>query len=425
MFSLSLNAQCSSNVRRTRSLSHMSTIKFTLKSAPNADGKHSIVIQLIKDRKNTTISLGKSVKLDDWSFDTQRVKSQNKQHKALNKFITKYQELLDDYVDDLDLRGVEYSVSDMVRIVRSSSSKKLSLSYTDYQQKIIDNNKDTAQSSTNVFFRDSLSSIKKCFGKEDIDFHEITTAFLFKYEAFMKSNGNSDATIGIRMRTLRSVINKAIDSGLIPENYYPFKKYKIKSGRVGNHKEILTADEIEKLKQYKSDFPDIEFAKDIFLFSYFSRGINFIDLIQLKASNMSGQSFTYTRSKTKAVVTFKLNKRSAEILRKYQNPNPRSPFIFDLLRTANPKKNTVDNFKKKKLKEVNRNLKIIMADLEIDKNITYYCARHSFATQLKFNNISIEIIREALGHKDIKSTMSYLQTLPSNQLDKIIEDVIK
>lgn len=404
----------------------MSTIKFTLKNTSNADGKQSIVIQLIKDRKNTTISLGKSVKLDDWSFDTQRVKSQNRQHKALNNFINKYQDLLEQQIDDLELRGAEYSIADLVKIVKSGfSSKKLSLSYTDYQQAIIDNNKDTAQSSTNVFFRDSLSSMKRCLGKGDINFYEITTEFLFKYETFMRSNGNSDGTIGIRMRTLRSVINKAIASGLIPESYYPFKKYKIKIGRSGNHKEILTADEIEKLKQYESDFPSIEFARDIFLFSYFSRGINFVDLIQLKASNMSGQSFTYSRSKTKAIVTFKLNNRSSEILRKYRSSNPRAPFVFDLLQKTNPKKNTIDNFKKKKLKEVNRNLKIIMSDLGIDKNITYYCARHSFATQLKFNNISIEIIREALGHKDIKSTMSYLQTLPSNQLDKIIEDVIK
>src|SRR5690606_34517215 len=224
--------------------------------------KQSIVIQLIKDRKNTTISLGKSVKLDDWSFDTQRVKIQNRQHKALNNFINTYQQLLEQQIDDLELRGAEYSIADLVKIVKSGfSSKKLSLSYTDYQQEIIDNNKDTAQSSTNVFFRDSLSSIKKCFGKQDINFYEITTEFLFKYEAFMKSNGNSDATIGIRMRTLRSVINKAIDSGLIPENYYPFKKYKIKSSGSGNHKEILTADEIEKLKQYESDFPSIEFAR--------------------------------------------------------------------------------------------------------------------------------------------------------------------
>ena len=65
-----------------------------------------------------------------------------------------------------------------------------------------------------------------------------------------------------------------------------------------------------------------------------------------------------------------------------------------------------------------------MLELEIPKNITFYCARHSFATQLKFNNISIDIIKEALGHKDIKSTMSYLNSLPSKKLDQIIEDVL-
>mgnify|MGYP006378415205 FL=1 len=66
-----------------------------------------------------------------------------------------------------------------------------------------------------------------------------------------------------------------------------------------------------------------------------------------------------------------------------------------------------------------------MKALKINKNITYYCARHSFATALKFENVSIEIIREALGHKDINSTMSYLNSLPDSKLDKIIEDIIK
>nr|WP_305051568.1 tyrosine-type recombinase/integrase [Elizabethkingia bruuniana] len=74
---------------------------------------------------------------------------------------------------------------------------------------------------------------------------------------------------------------------------------------------------------------------------------------------------------------------------------------------------------------VNMQLKEIMKELQIKKNISYYCARHSFATVLKFNNISIETIREALGQKDIKSTMSYLNSLPDNKLDKIIDEVLK
>jgi len=403
----------------------MTSVKFTIKKTSNSEGKHSIVIQLIKDRKNTTISLNKSIPYEDWSFETQRVKSQNKQHKGLNSFITKYHDLLDQQIDEFELRGAPYSIHDLSKIVKSGfSSKKMAPSYTAYQQSIIDDNSNTSKRSTNNFYKDTLNSLKRCFGKEEIFFYEITSNFLFKYEAFMRSGNISDATIGIRMRTLRSVINKAIKSELIPESYYPFKKYKIKTARNENSKEILTIEELDLFKSFETDFPEIQLAKDIFLFSYYSRGINFIDLMQLKQNNVSNQSITYKRSKTGVIVTFKLNIRSEEILNKYRNHAPNATFLFSFLRNENPQKNTIDNIKKKRLKEINRNLKRIMIDLGIRKNITYYCARHTFATHLKFNNISIDIIREALGHKDINSTISYLKSLPSNQLDKIIEDVI-
>jgi len=53
-----------------------------------------------------------------------------------------------------------------------------------------------------------------------------------------------------------------------------------------------------------------------------------------------------------------------------------------------------------------------MNKIHIEKHITFYCAIHSFATALKFANITVGIIKEALGNKDIQSTMSYLNTLP-------------
>lgn len=404
----------------------MTTIKFLLKKKPNSVGTYPICIQLIKDRKNTTLSLSKAIKLEDWSSDTQRVKSQHRSNKAINNFINKYQNLLEDHIHDLELKGVEYSLADLVSAVKSGfSTKGRILSYTQYQQSIIDENAKTAKRSTNNFYKDTLNSIKRCAGKEEIHFYEITPNFLFKYETYMRSNSISDATIGIRMRTLRSVINKAIKSELIPESYYPFRTYKIKNARNDNSKEILTVEELEKLKEYIPLTPNLELAKDMFLFSYYSRGINFIDLLQLKPQNITNLSITYIRSKTGVVVSFKLYEKSEAILNRYKDVLLSSPYLFPFLRISNPEKNTIDNLKKKKLKQINKSLKLIMQELSIKKNITYYCARHTFATHLKFNNISIDIIREALGHKDINSTISYLKTLPSNQLDKIIEDVIR
>jgi integrase/recombinase XerD len=65
----------------------------------------------------------------------------------------------------------------------------------------------------------------------------------------------------------------------------------------------------------------------------------------------------------------------------------------------------------------------MMSLLEINKHITFYCARNSFATYLKFNNVSIGTIGEMLGHKNIKSTQSYLNKLPSKYLDQIVDDL--
>lgn len=402
----------------------MASIKFTIKKKANAEGLHPIIIQIIKDRKNTTLSLKKFIKFEDWSFETQRVKSQNKKHKSLNAFISKYQELAEKHIEELQLKGVEYSIADIIKAIKTGFSTNQNIpSFSEYITILIANNKNTKHNSTNVFYRDTLNSMKKCIGKETIFFYEITSEFLFRYESNMRSRSLSNATIGMRMRTLRSIINKAIKSEIIPESYYPFKKYTIKTSRNEDSKEILTIEELDKLKHYEPLTNEMTLAKDLFLFSYYSRGINFVDLMQLKSNNISNKTITYARSKTGVIVSFKLNERSEQILNTYITPN--TPYLFPFLKISNPAQSTIENLKKKKLKEININLKRIMKVLGIQKNITYYCARHTFATHLKFNNISIEIIREALGQKDINSTISYLKTLPSNQLDKIIEDIIK
>lgn len=100
-------------------------------------------------------------------------------------------------------------------------------------------------------------------------------------------------------------------------------------------------------------------------------------------------------------------------------------YLFNIILNNQSSETYIKNRKEKYLKvHINKPLKRIITDLGIQKNITYYYARHSFATILKFNNISVDIIKEALSHKDIKSTMSYLNTLPSNTLDKMIDDII-
>lgn len=240
---------------------------------------------------------------------------------------------------------------------------------------------------------------------------------------FFKRNKNKESTLGFRLRTFRAVFNKAILREVTYQNLYPFKKYKVSKIKDSSKKEYLNEDEIKKLKSYQTEFPNLAFAKEMFLLSYYCRGINFIDLMLLKKSDLSGETVHYIRRKTGVGISFKLNKFSKKIFEKNLELS-QTDFIFDFVLISNPSETYLQNKKNKILKSrINNSLKLIMKDLEIDKNITYYCARHSFATLLKFNNISIDLIKEAFGHSDIKSTMSYLNTLPSKKLDKLIEDV--
>lgn len=402
----------------------MTTFNFTLSSSTKANGEKSIVIVLIKDRKNTSISISKSCKEKDWSFETSRVKNCHKDSQNINKFIEKYSSILKKIIDDFEFNEEPYELKDIVSALKTYKDKKAPISYTEFHTELIYNLKKEGKESTAKTEKDTLKSIQKFFKKEKITFKEIDYLTLLRYVSHLTSIGNKNATIGIRTRTIRAVFNKAINGGIIPKNLYPFEKFKISKIKDTSKKEFLTEDEIQLFKNHDCKNKNEQFAKDMFLLSYYARGINFVDLILLTKSSISKDHITYVRRKTGVLVTFKMNNFIKDIINKYSS-NEDSKYIFSIMKENEPDPNYIQNKKNKYLgKFINPFLKDIVAGCKINKHITYYCARHSFATILKFNNISIEIIREALGHKDIHSTMSYLNTLPENKLDSVIENII-
>lgn len=412
--------KCSSKIN-----SEMTTFQFTLKNNAKSNGEKSIIISLIKDRKNTSLSIRQSCKEEQWSYETERVKKNYPNSEKINKFIDKYKVIISNVIDNLEDENIPYTLQDVIYEIKNHKGDVKAISYTDFQENIIENLKKSDKIGTARVERDTLNSLQNFFGKDQIGFNEIRYLSLKNYEAHCIAKGNKPATIGIRMRTIRNVFNQAIKGKVIKEKQYPFKDYKISQIKSTSKKEFLTKKEIKSLNAYEPTDQYQEFAKDMFLFSYYSRGINFIDLMQLEKNSVTNKNISYYREKTGVAVKFKLNDTTEKIIEKYRS-EPESKFIFSILKTNNPSKTYLKNKSQKYLTVyVNKYLKNIMTKLEINKNITYYCARHSFATALKFENVSIEIIREALGHKDINSTMSYLNSLPDAKLDKIIEDVIK
>ncbi len=288
-------------------------------------------------------------------------------------------------------------------------------------------------------YADSKASLKKF--KSNLNFTDITSDFLNRYEKFMLEEGRSPTTVGIYLRPLRALMNQAIQNKIISPDIYPFRKdkYKIPIGRKG--KVHLSEEELTAFFEYKPiPYSTEDRSKDFWFFSYWCNGMNFKDIFNLKYAQIKDDNFKFIREKTKLTtkdapitVDVQLNKYSINIIEKWGNQN-RNPdnYVFPFVNTE---KSEEDRLKARKqfIKLTNKHLKRICLKIGIEKDVTTYVARHTFASIVINKGHSIEVLRELLGHSDIKTTQNYIKDIipPSkkkeiaNSLLEFIDENIK
>lgn len=263
----------------------------------------------------------------------------------------------------------------------------------------------------------SMNSLKTFSSK--LSFREVTVEVLNEYERWFLTKGKSISTVGIYLRPLRAIINQAVVEGLISkEHHYPFGKGKYQIPSAKNIKKALTMDELSKIYHYNAVYDSWqEKARDFFIFSYLGSGINMKDIALLRFQDLEGEFIHFKRAKT--LDTTRTGSKtlsihiSADIRRiidrwKNQDETPEN-YLFPILQigfTPDIVRKVIQQF----TKMMNKHLNVISSSAGINKHITTYYARHSFATVLKRNGTSIEMISESLGHSSQKTTSSYLDS---------------
>lgn len=285
----------------------------------------------------------------------------------------------------------------------------------------IDRLKSLDQLGTAQLYELSLKSLlafnKEIFGKESniLYFKEITPIWLEKYEKDMiVSKNRSSTTVSMYLRCLKAIFNNAIADKDIEIDLFPFGRRKYQIPNYQKVKKSLDKSEIKALFDSKPNTPEQEKAKDFWFFSFFSNGMNVKDIALLKYENLQENKITFIRAKTKNTtktnqksISVYLNDFSKSILVKYSNPHesPKS-LIFPIVSM-----NDSEIVKFKKIKNftrfINQNLKILAQNNGITGEISTYWARHSFATSLIRSGKSMEIVTEAFGHNDQKTTQKY------------------
>lgn len=215
--------------------------------------------------------------------------------------------------------NIQYTLPDLIDRIKTFKGKGKTKTFTEFITENSENLKSLGKLGSAKVEKQTLQSLQTFLGKKDIGFNELSFQSLKKYENYCALKGNKPATIGMRLRTVRYIFNMAIKSQIIKASQYPFKEYKISSVKSTSKKQFLTQEEITQLVNYEATDEYEQFAKDMFLFSYYSRGINFIDLIKLEKNGFYKDTVSYNRTKTGAPVRFKLAEISKQIIERYKS----------------------------------------------------------------------------------------------------------
>lgn len=257
-----------------------------------------------------------------------------------------------------------------------------------------------------------VSRYEKYLSGKQLNFVDITPAWLKKFEKYLKDKGKKKSTLGIYVRNLRVLFNLAIKKHHVKAEY-PFNEHKPKTS--SKRKIALTAEQISLIANYQTDDPKAQFYRDMFMFSFLACGMNMTDIARLRYSNIEGNEIVFVRKKTEAEenteepLQIPITKRMQSIIDTHGiRAVGYDSFIFPILRPEWDEERKFAEVRQL-TKMVNQHLKRIAKAVKIKDNVSSYVARHSWATISKNTGASTEYISEQLGHSSVLVTKSYLK----------------
>ncbi len=388
------------------------------KSKKLKEGKHPIVLRVTYQRIRKYFTLGIEAKPNEWNTEKGELRGRREENILIQNFEAKACNI----IIDMERMGAPFSFDAFKRKFFTKSS---AISVFTYFDRVIKELYEAKRVGTADSYRFTLMAIKRFRTNRDLLFNDIDYSFLTKFERFLKPTCKINS-IAVYMKTLKAVVNRAIKEEILSKDLYPFENYSIKTEKT--KKRALTHQQIKLFAEFETDEGSAQWhAKNFFIFSYLTQGMNFIDLAKLKWSeNIIDNRIVYTRSKTGEGFSIKIQPPVQHILNRYKKQwGNGSDFIFPILEPSLTPRQTKRRVSYK-LKTTNKGIKAIAKQLNIEHytSITFYVARHTYATVLKRNGTPISLISDALGHQTEKITQVYLDSFENEAMDKANENLL-
>ncbi len=398
----------------------MFSIKVKFRASTAAGREGTIYYQIICGRKVRQLQSGCHVL--PWEWDERRAavtapyKSERRQLLiTVRDRIRRDIERLRRIGQRLDATGVSYTADDII-----SEYGRFTHEYSlfNFMEGIIIRLRQQGRIRTAETYRTALNSFRKFNREEDIMLDSISPETMEAYEAWHRNRCVTPNTISFYTRILRAVYNRAVEEDIITDRK-PFRHV-----YTGVDKTVKRALPLPILKRIKSldlsRSPSLDYARDMFMMSFYLRGMSFIDMAFLKKTDLRNGHVTYRRRKTGQLLVIGWTKEMQLIHDKY--PENKSDYLLPIIRM--PGANERSTYRNAGY-NINHSLKQIAVLTGVTIPLTLYVARHSWASAAKAKGIPLSIISEGMGHDNETTTQIYLASLDTTAVDKANELIIK
>lgn len=397
----------------------MASIKIIFRAASPYDNEGTLYYRIIQKRKVRQLHTGNRLLRSEWDdkkcsvlIDGDGPRMQYLQG-VQNKLTVKL-ERLRYIVASLDHNGKDYSAQDVVRLFYDSDTI---VGFISFSQKLIEENKNIGNLSAAEHYIATINSFIRFYGKEEVSFDRFDSNLMSGYEKYLKRLGLTPNTSSYYMRKLRTIYNQAVEREYTLQRN-PFRH--VYTGMAKTGKRAVSLDIIKSLRSLDlSHDPVSEMVRDMFLFSFYTRGMAFVDMAYLRKSDLKNDTLSYRRRKTGQQLSMRWDDRMQEIVARYAIAG--SEFLLPIIKPdGGEKRRQYQNASHL----INRRLKILGKRLGMAEPLTMYRARHAWASIARDHSIPISVISQGMGHDSERTTRIYLASLDASIVDKANNEIL-
>lgn len=391
----------------------MTNIKLKFRVSKMKDKEGTLFFQVIHARQSKYISTGYKLFINEWDTESASVVIPDREG-IRKQYLTGIKKEIENgiirfnlIIKMLENNKSAYTLDD---IVKAYSVQEKSRTLFFFMTDVILNLKTIGKLRLSETYYTTLNSFFRFRNGIDVRLCEIDSDMLVAYEAYLKNTGVCPNSSSFYMRNLRAVYNRAVEKGIILQQY-PFKH--VYTGIDKTIKRAISLNELRQLKELDfSQNPVCEYARNLFLFSFYTRGMSFVDLAFLKKTDLNCGILFYRRRKTGQLLQIRWEDCMQKIVDRFDTTD--SPYLLPIIKT--PGVNERNQYISA-AHLVNRKLKEIGYQLRLPIPLTMYCARHAWASIAKSKNIPISVISEGMGHESEITTRIYLSSLDNSTID--------